>query len=337
MASVENNKEKTKKASSTPPRRALGRGLSALFNESSLPSQNRVRNTSDDTVVSRNVDPNSKQLRELFIEKIVPNSDQPRKHFNEAALDELSKSIISQGVIQPIVVTPFYDAKTNIQKFKIIAGERRWRASKLAGLKKIPAIVNLPNFETKDIDLSAVIENIQREDLNPIELAEACQKILQNTQITQTELSAKLGISRVRVSNTLRLLGLTKSARSHLVAGKISEGHARCLLSVSDSKSQDQLLAEIVQNNLSVRLAEKLSKKFLSSSFKKPKEQSATSSNLDSLSKEQVEIDDLESKFRSIFNSKVKIKGSLNKGSIEISYSGKDSFSRIIDQLKRCK
>lgn len=221
-------------------KRGLGRGFDTL-----IPTQ----------VLEEEFDPTSQedeqisQLRHLKIDDIVPDEDQPRRHFDEDALNELSNSIKEHGVLQPIVVVP------KGVKFEIVAGERRWRAAQAAGLQKMPAIVRTLTDQHK-LEL-ALIENLQRQDLNPLETATAYLKLQQQFNLTLEQISQRVGGKAVStISNVLRLLGLPKEAKQALVEGKISEGHARQILAIHEADIQQELLDLIIKNEWSVRKAE---------------------------------------------------------------------------------
>ena len=213
----------------------LGKGLGAL-----------IRETSTTRVAS--------DVHTLPIKDLVPNVNQPRRTFTEKSLTELADSIKVQGVLQPILVRPLEGEQNG--KYEIIAGERRWRASKLAGLVEVPVYVKtLSNQETL---AAALVENIQREDLNPIEEALAIQTLKDSFALSQEDLAVKLGKSRSAIANSLRLLALPESLRKDIVDGLLSAGHARALLSISETKAQEYLRNLVLEENLSVREAEGL-------------------------------------------------------------------------------
>ncbi len=207
------------------------------------------------TILEEEFDPTSSedekisQLRQIKIADIEPNADQPRRHFDESALQELAESIKEHGVLMPLVVVSDGD------KFEIVAGERRWRAAQLAGLAKVPALVRtLTNQHKLEISL---IENLQRQDLNPIETATAYLKLHQQFNLTYEEIGKRVGGKATStISNIMRLLGLPKSAKLALVDGKISEGHARQILAIKEPEVQEELLRLIIKNDWSVRKAE---------------------------------------------------------------------------------
>lgn len=211
-------------------KKRLGKGLKALINDSESIDQSRVDN--------------------IFIDQIEANPYQPRKNFEQEALTELAESIKKNGLIQPITVR-----KIKAEKYQIVAGERRWRASKLAGLKKIAAIIR--DFNDQEMLEIALIENIQRQDLNPIETAEAYQQMLANFEITQSELAEQVGKSRSNISNTIRLLKLADKVKKYLKKGIITTGHARALLALKDEQAQLAACENIIIQDLTVRETEK--------------------------------------------------------------------------------
>lgn len=221
-------------------KRGLGRGFDTL-----IPSQ-LLEDEFDPTAQQ---DEQVSQLRSLNVADIHPDTEQPRRHFDEGALDELAASIKEHGVLQPIVVI------SKDSKYEIVAGERRWRAAQIAGLEKIPALVRtLTNQHRLEI---ALIENLQREDLNPLEIATAYYKLQQQFNLTLDEISKRVGGKAVStISNILRLLGLPKEAKQALVEGTISEGHARQILAIKEPDIQMRLLDMIIKNDWSVRKAE---------------------------------------------------------------------------------
>ncbi|ODS50059.1 MAG: chromosome partitioning protein, ParB family, partial [Halanaerobium sp. 4-GBenrich] len=211
-------------------KKRLGKGLSALIN-------------SDDNIDQSRID-------EIFIDQIEANPYQPRSDFDEDALKELAKSIEEKGVIQPITVR-----KIKAEKYQIVAGERRWRASRLVGLKKMPAVIR--DFDDQEMLEIALIENIQREDLNPIEEAAAYKEMLENFEITQAELAKQVGKSRSNVSNMIRLLKLDDKVKNYLQQDAITIGHARALLALENNKTQIAACENIIIQDLTVRETEK--------------------------------------------------------------------------------
>lgn len=216
--------------------KGLGRGLGALFPEAPLAADEKHRA--------------SENPHTLPLADIAPNTQQPRKYFDEQALEELAESIRRQGILQPLLVRPHNDA------YQLVAGERRWRAAKLAGLSKVPVIIRAMN--DKDVMVAALIENLQREDLNPVEEARALAKLQEALEITQEALAARLGKSRPAIANALRLLRLSAAAQDDVEQGRMSAGHARCLLTLEaeDSEAAEILRRHILSDGLTVRQTE---------------------------------------------------------------------------------
>ncbi len=214
----------------------LGKGLGALIRETSITAQ-------------------PEDVRSLLLKDITPNPNQPRRTFSEQALHELAVSIREQGLLQPILVRPVA-TEGGLQKYEIVAGERRWRASKQAGLVEVPVIVR--SFTDKECLAAALVENIQRENLNPMEEAEALNSLKTDFSLSQEELAANLGKSRSAIANSLRLLSLPASIRADVAGGKLTSGHARAVLSITDSAAQAALHSLILARELNVREAEGL-------------------------------------------------------------------------------
>ena len=231
--------------------RGLGKGIDVL-----IPEVKHSTGKDEKKVVKEVVKEVLKETNEIDINKIEPNENQPRKEFNEDALQELADSIKQHGLIEPIIVQ---EGKKGF--YQIIAGERRWRAARLAGLKKVPAIVK--DYTDQEIMEIALIENIQREDLNPIEEAEAYQRLISEYKLKQDEVADKVSKSRVAITNALRLLKLDERVRRMVVEDKIKSGHARALLSIKDGELQYETALQIFDGNLTVRETEKLVKKLL--------------------------------------------------------------------------
>lgn len=291
-------------------KRGLGRGLDSLFGEyeDEKPAEEVKIETKIEQVIVN-------EPKEIDIGLIDRNPDQPRKIFDEDALKELSDSIKVHGVIQPIIVKKVDD------RFVIIAGERRWRASRLAGLKTIPCIIR--DYTEQEISEIAIIENLQREDLNPIESAKAIKNLISQYDLTQDEVADKIGKSRPAVANTLRLLLLPDSIISLVESNKISAGHARALLSITDTKKQKEIALLIVEKGLTVRDVENLIK-----NLGKPIPEKM-------VKEKSLELKDFENSIKRVFATKVQIKGNDNKGKIVIDYYSKDDLNRIYDILNK--
>ncbi|MEW6110125.1 MAG: ParB/RepB/Spo0J family partition protein [Nitrospirota bacterium] len=255
------------------------------------------------------------EILHIDIERIRPGKQQPRKFFDEKALKELSASIKEKGVLQPIIVS-----RTGDGTFNLITGERRWRAATLAGLKKIPALIK--NVASKDSLEIALIENIQREDLNPIETAEAFNRLIKEFELTQEELADKVGKERATVTNYLRLLKLPDEIKNMLYSGSLSMGHARALLSVEGRNLQIEAARKIIKKGLSVRESELLARK-----ISKPSKAG---------SKKDPQILSLEEKLIKHLGTKVRILHRNKKGGkIEIEYYSLEELDRLLEILLR--
>lgn len=250
---------------------------------------------------------------EVKISSVVPNSDQPRKEFNDAALSELSESISKFGVIQPLLV------RKNGRYYEIIAGERRWRAAKLAGLKKVPVLVK--DYTQREVLEVALIENLQREDLNPIEEAMAYQKLIEDFELKQEEVAERVSKSRSAVANSMRLLKLHEKVQKMLVDDVISTGHARCLLGLEDKEMQAAAADRIIAANLSVRETEKLIKRMKNPLLPAKK----------ALSEQMVTAcKNYEDELEGILGTKVSLHHKASgRGTIEISYGSLSELDRI--------
>lgn len=294
--------------------RGLGRGLDSLFGD--YESFDTPKAEVKEKVVEKIKEVN-RGAEDISIALIDRNPNQPRKNFDEKALKELAQSIKTNGVIQPIIVTKKGD------RYIIIAGERRWRASQLAGLKTVPCIVR--NYTDREICEIAIIENLQREDLNPIESARAIKQLIETFDLTQEVVADRIGKSRPAVANTLRLLTLTPEVVNMIEAGKLSAGHARCLITVEDPKIQVELALKACYNKISVRELEKYIKQL--SKGNNGKKQAEPQS---------LELKDFAKKMERIFSTKVSILGNDHKGRIFIDYYNGDDLQRIytiLDQL----
>lgn len=255
-----------------------------------------------------------KGIMTVKINMVEPNRNQPRKSFDEDALVELSDSIKQYGIIQPLVVQKKDDY------YEIIAGERRWRAAKQAGLKEVPVIIK--DYSEQEVVEIALIENIQREDLNPIEEAMAYKRLLTEFDLKQDQVAERVSKSRTAVTNSMRLLKLSDEVQQMLIENLITSGHARALLAIEDKKQQIQLATKIMDEKLSVRETEKLIKSILNPKQKKEKEE------IDN----KFIYEDIESKIKEIVGTKVKVNHKPNgKGKIEIEYYSNAELERIFD------
>ena len=296
-------------------KKGLGRGLDSLlgiFESRDKVIEKKVEEKDNKVVVSDN---NENKIKEIEMSLIDNNIEQPRKNFDPTALKEMSESIKQYGVIQPILVVP----KGN--RYMIVAGERRFRASKLAGLKKIPAVVR--EYTEQQIQEISLLENIQREDLNAIEIAKAMKELLNNFNWTQDELADRLGKSRPAVANYIRLLSLCPEVIAMIENGKLSAGHARCLVVVSDPQVQLKLAKDAVSKRITVRDMEKAVK---SLNDPKPKKAKETLS---------IEMKDLVNTMQRKFSTKVNVIGNNKKGRIYIDYYNSDDLDRIYDLISR--
>ena len=281
----------------------LGKGLDALFGSATL-------ETKDNEPVEQLE--NNENLKTLKITEVEPNRDQPRKTFNQEALEELAESIKTYGVIQPIVVSKQQGY------YSIIAGERRWRAAKLAGLEEIPAIIREDDEQTnKEI---ALIENIQREDLNPFEKALGIRHLMEKYGMTQEQVAKKLGKSRSSISNTVRILYLTPDVLELVKQGKLTEGHCKALAGIEDADRQYAAALRMVDRGESVRQAESKNR----------------------ITKKEQKVDpryrylyeDIEDKFQGFFGTKVKLDQGKRKGRIIIEYANNEDLERLLNLIK---
>jgi ParB family chromosome partitioning protein len=251
------------------------------------------------------------------INKIRSNVEQPRKAFHNESIAELSESIKQHGIIQPLIL------KQEGDNYLIVAGERRWRAAKMAGIKEVPAVVmELTNKQVLEISL---IENIQREDLNPIEEAVAYKKLLTEFEITQEELSKIMGKSRVAITNIMRLINLDARVQEYLIEGVLSEGHGRTLLAIKDGNLQYEIAQKVIDDEMSVRELERFIKKI--NSEKKEKEDKSEQ-ELNSYYK------DVRDRLQDYFGTRVNLSNKKNKGKIEIEYYSSEDLQRILDIIK---
>jgi len=281
----------------THKRPALGKGLSALIPDAPEPRSSPI---------------------DVEIDRLAPNEFQPRAHADDARLEELTRSIKSNGIIQPIVVRPLGD------RFQIIAGERRWRAAMRAGLTRVPVVVRdvAPGQERSLLEM-ALIENIQREDLNPIEEAQAYRRLADDFQLKQDQIADAVGKDRASVANTLRLLKLPDEVRAEVVAGTLSMGHARALLALPTEAAQRRVARDVIARNLSVRETESLVKKITDAAPTAP----AAPKPVD------VHTRAAEERLRLALGTRVRIVRQGTRGRIEIDFGSEEELIRIYDQL----
>ncbi len=282
------------------PQQRLGKGLGALIGEGPQNSEERVAG-----------------LKMVSVNDIDPNAEQPRKHFDSDRLEELAQSISTYGIVQPIIV------QQNGSRYTIIAGERRYRAARLAGLKEVPVVIKeCSRTELMEVSL---VENLQREDLNPIEEAQAMRLLMDEHKLTQDELSSRLGKSRSAVANTLRLLSLPESVRSMVIAGDLSSGHARCLVALERDEDKHRLAMKIVSQGLSVRATEELVKAL--NTLKQDNKKADT----------KPEIEEAEKNLTAALGTRVQISGDLKRGKIILAYYNQEQLNSLFDFLMTSK
>ncbi|MGI6085403.1 MAG: ParB/RepB/Spo0J family partition protein [Acetivibrionales bacterium] len=279
-------------------KKGLGKGLEALI--SSTNALEEAKNS----------------VMEVRINEVEPNSKQPRKVFDQEKLEALAESIKEHGIVQPIIV------HSEGSRYRIVAGERRWRAAKLAGLKTIPVIIK--DITSKEVMEIALIENLQREDLNPIEEAEAFQRLMDEFSVTQEDVAKVVGKSRAAIANSVRLLTLPDEIKEMISDGRLTSGHARSLITINDAERQNELANIIIEKNLSVRESEKLAASE-GKSKKKEKRRIRT--------KESIEQYDLEEKLRTVYGTKVNLVKSKGKSKIIFEVYSKEEYERIIEML----
>lgn len=282
----------------------LGKGLDALFSDKPLTQAEEEKILKEGEELVQNIK----------VIEIEPNKEQPRKHFDSESLEDLAKSIKKYGVIQPIIV----NKKDNY--YMIVAGERRWRASKIAGLTEIPCIVR-DNDERKNREI-ALIENIQREDLNPIEKARGFKQLLDEYELTQQELADMVGISRSALANTVRLLNLDPRIMKLAEEGKLLECHCRSLMAIDDVEKQYKAALRIIENGDTVRDIERKVKNTREARSKKDNKYEAI-------------YRDIEDSFQSFFGTKVKLNAKKRSGTITIQYSTNEELERLLELIKQ--
>ena len=282
----------------------LGKGLDALFSDKPLTQAEEEKILKEGEELVQNIK----------VIEIEPNKEQPRKHFDSESLEDLAKSIKRYGVIQPIIV----NKKNNY--YMIVAGERRWRASKIAGLTEIPCIVR-DNDERKNREI-ALIENIQREDLNPIEKARGFKQLLDEYELTQQELADMVGISRSALANTVRLLNLDPRIMKLAEEGKLLECHCRSLMAIDDVEKQYKAALRIIENGDTVRDIERKVKNTREARSKKDNKYEAI-------------YRDIEDSFQSFFGTKVKLNAKKRSGTITIQYSTNEELERLLELIKQ--
>ncbi len=293
--------------------RGLGKGLDSL-----IPMSGNTKSVSETKELKKEENKGSETI--VKITQVEPNREQPRKNFDEDALQELADSIKQFGLLQPILVQ---DRKTH---YEIIAGERRWRAAKLAGLKEVPVIIR--DYTDQEIVEISLIENIQREDLNPIEEAQAYKRLLTEFNLKQDEVAERVSKSRTAVTNSMRLLKLCDEVQQMIIDDMLSTGHARALISIEDPEQQYTIAQKIFDEKLSVRDVEKLVKNL--NKPEKPKKENQEDKSLDII------YQDIEEKLKQSLGTKVEITPKGNgSGKVEIEFYNHDDLDRIIELLSR--
>jgi len=302
-------------------RRGLGKGLGALIPQGPSVAPGTTRGTvlgAQPPSAPQTVD--GAYLEKIPVDAVLPNPRQPRQHFDEDALAELTASITEVGLLQPVVVRRVNRSVSGAARYELIMGERRWRASQRAGLKEIPAIVR----ETSDDEMlrDALLENLHRQELNPLEEAAAYQQLLDDFGVTHEELAKRIGRSRPHISNTIRLLNLSPAVQRKVAARVISAGHARALLSVADPELQDRLAHRIVAEGLSVRaLEEIIAFGDLETPVKRQKP--ARKEN-------PPELEEVANRLSDVFDTRVKVDMGRNKGKIVVEFATKEDLERIL-------
>ena len=307
------------------PRKGLGNGLDTMLGVNTTQSRKKTGSKSQNIETKEVIKEVIKEVpteMTLKIKDIEINKDQPRKQFNEDALQELADSITQHGVIEPLIVTK----RDNY--YLLVSGERRWRASMKAGLKEVPVVVK--DYTDQEILEIGLIENIQREDLNPIEEARAYQKLIEEFHMKQDDIAERVSKSRSAITNILRLLKLAKPVQEMVIDEKLSNGHARALLPIEDTELQYETACKVFDERLSVRETEKLVKKILND-LANPKVEDTTATTVEDLS---FLYRDIEEKFKYKLGAKTTIKAKNNdKGKIEIEYFSKDELEHIMEMI----
>lgn len=281
-------------------KKGLGKGLGTLFSE-------KIDEINENGII------------EVKISRVEPNKNQPRKSFDREKLEALADSIKEHGIIQPIIVT-----KTEDGRYIIVAGERRWRASKLAGLTTIPVVVK--EYTDQTVAEISLIENLQREDLNPIEEALGYKELSDTYGLTQDKISKKIGKSRSAIANAMRLLLLEDEIQQRLISGEISEGHARAILSLEGFELRNFLVNQIIENSLNVRQAEVLAKQLQKGRPERRKKSPSVYS---------IEIKRIQEILTESLGTKVTISNGAKKGKIEIEYYGNDDLERLLNLIQK--
>ena len=273
--------------------------------------------TSQTQADSAKIEADEDRVLYIDINDIKPNKDQPRKTFKEEKLKDLANSIKENGVIQPLIIRKAQNG------YELVAGERRWRAARIAEIKKVPCIIR--NFDEKQNMIVAIIENMQRENLDPIEEALGLNEMIKRFEFTQEQVSNALGKSRAYIANSLRLLKLPEKIQNMIIEGRISAAHGRTIITIKDEKKQIEVCDKIIRNGLSVRAAERLTEKIKDDARPERKKRKPSVN---------AEIAAVEDELRKIFGTKVNINGKASTGKIEIEYYSVDELNRLIDMFR---
>lgn len=301
-------------------KKGLGKGLGAIFGEDVLKENKEETEKKAKAKAEEEMDEKGRILM-LKLDLVQPNKEQPRKTFDEEKINELAESIKNYGVLQPLLV------QKNDSFYEIIAGERRWRAAKAAGLKEVPAV--LKEYSKQEAMEISLIENVQRADLNPIEEALGYRQLIDEFGLTQEEIAVRVAKSRTAITNTMRLLKLDEQIQNMLVQGVITSGHARALLSLEDAQMQLKAAKEILDKKLSVRETERLVKRLQKEAFGEKKEEKKKDETLALI------YQDLEDRMTSVMGTKVSIHNKdKNKGRIEIEYYSEAELERIVEMIE---
>ncbi|WP_332025394.1 ParB/RepB/Spo0J family partition protein [Kaistella sp.] len=291
-------------------KRAMGRGLGAILSAESKATVNSATDEGADKFVGNIV--------QVSIDDIYANTSQPRTYFDEKALNDLAQSIKNLGIIQPITL------RKDGSKFEIISGERRFRASKIAGLETIPAYIRLVNDQ--ELLEMALVENIQREDLDAIEIALTYQRLLEEIGLTQENLSQRVGKERSTITNSIRLLRLNPDVQNAIRSGEISAGHGRAIISLDDPQKQEELFAKIVKNNLSVRQAEEESNRLKNPDNSPKREKAAVPNHIKKAEKNLADILDVKVEIKAVANGK--------KGKIVLDFKNEEELDNILSHFR---
>ena len=304
----------------------LGRGLDALFADAApVDEKLRPEEAGEEGGSSKAADDAGNEDRVLYIDinDIRPNSAQPRKNFDEVKLGELASSITANGVIQPLIV------RESTNGYELVAGERRWRAARMSGLRTVPCIVR--NFDDRQNAIVAIIENMQREDLDPIEEALGLKSMTEKYGFTQEQVSASLGRSRTYITNSIRLLKLPEEIQQYVSSGQMSAAHGRTIINIPDKARQKEIADKIIRNDLSVRATERLAEKVKDELRPERKRRKRAT---DSDKTKAAEIAAVERELMTLLGTKVNITGDESKGKIELEYYSLDELNRLIDAMR---